>query len=286
MKSIVRTVLGAALNNAIITGLPYDIKEYTTLNEKLEINKDESLTLSTSTYPQLKYFCIGNGGHKVEVVEGITKIAPIQHKTTDFSPYNIIPFVLRQINNDLTNEERAKYGLRKLVTYNNTKYIAYYLKRLDYTNSSVEMNNVIINADGTKTTSPFVPTSDNLNPTPTIIDSSGTNVVTPSYVSVSNLIQIKFSEVDCTELKNVANIMYGDEEMSIVSEICLVSGVDKTMSSSTPGLSDITIKEVIAAQVDHIVTTFHSASINNLGFDIDINYGDENPEWETDNIDG
>ena len=58
MKSITRTAYGAYLNNCILQGLPFKVIPNTTLNEKLGINKQQSLGLPQDHYPQLRYLCM------------------------------------------------------------------------------------------------------------------------------------------------------------------------------------------------------------------------------------
>src|ERR1035437_4515235 len=136
MISIVRTIYSGDLQNSLLLGIPYATKKYSTLNEFLGIAADVSL--ATTDTPKMRYAAIGNGGHKMVVgSNGIAKIEPIQHTTTDAALYNQIPFVLRAIGNDLSLADQANYGLKKRITVGvgaaSADYYAYYLKRLDFT---------------------------------------------------------------------------------------------------------------------------------------------------------
>ena len=280
MKSTTRTVYGSYLNNCIITGRPFKVDPHTTLNEKLGINADVSLALPHTVYPQIKYFCIGNGGHKVTLTKSIPKIEPVQHHSTDAAPFSMIPFILREVDNDIPPGEREKYALRRIEEFNGTSYIAYYLKRMDFSKSKVEKQIITIE-NGTKTTVPFVPNVSNLNPVPQDISNTGHNVLDAKYVEVANEIELVFTPEDCQEMRNVANIMYNDEDMAIISEFGLVSGVDRRINVNLPGSGNVSINEVIAAQMTNVLSSFRSCSIDNLGWKILIKLGSNLPLYLT-----
>lgn len=281
MKSLTRTVYGTNLINCLLMNQPFKVWPYSTLNEKLGVNADVSLALPHNHYPQLKYFCIGNGGHKVELSNTIPKISPVQHHSTDAAPFSMIPFVLRELDNDIPPALRTKYALRRIEEFNGNSYIAYYLKRIDFSKSKIEANVLTIEDDGTKSTVPFVPNNTNINPVPQEITHTGTNVLEAKYAEVSNEITISFSPEECQEMRNVANIMYNDEDMSIISEIGLVSGVDKQVQITIPGAGTVAMSEVIAAQMVSVLSTFRSCSVDNLGWDIFIKIGNALPLWIT-----
>ena len=48
---------------------------------------------------------------------------------------------------------------------------------------------------------------------------------------------------------NAVKIIYGDEDLSIISELGLVSGVDRNIMTETTGSVSINFTEVLAAQV-------------------------------------
>lgn len=281
MKSITRTVYGSYLNNAIITGLPFQVIPNTTLNEKLGINRDLTLSLPRNTYPQLKYFCIGIGGHQVQLSNNIPTIIPVQHHSTDASPFKMMPFILREMDNDISPALRKSYALRRIEDINGTSFIAYYLRRLDFSKAKVEMNLITVEKDGTKTTKPFVPNASNLNPTPQTITNTGVNVLDAKYIEVSNMIELIFTPEEAEEYRHVANVIYNDENLAIISEIGLVSGVEKTVNVNMPGQGNIIVDEVLAAQMTNVFNTFRSCVIDNLGFTIKIKIGSNLPLWLT-----
>lgn len=263
MDNIVRTVYGSYLQSCQLLGLPFALATNSTLNEKFEVQA--GVLPNSGVLPTCGYFAIGNGGHKLSVTNGLYIPEPIQHLTTDAALYNHLPFVLREPANDLTTAQQALYGLRVSEVHNGINYIAYYLKRINFTGVAVSMQYKTVNADGTVTTSPFQPDTGNLNPQPPSLSPTGVNVVTGDYVMASAPVPITLTADDVTEILNVANIIYGDPNAAIVSEIALVSGVDKTIAVGGSGQPTFNFKEVIAAQVDTFINTFYALNFSQDG---------------------
>lgn len=279
MKTITRTIYGNFLTTSAARGIPFKVLPNTTLNEKLGINVDATRNAGGYNYPQLKYLCIGNGGHEAIMSGPVPKIGTLQHKSTDPCPFNMIPFVLREMDNDLPPGVREQYALRRTQDIDGTTYIAYYLKRLDQSNDTVEVNKIVVNDDGTTTVTPFLFDDSLLNPQPTRISHSGVNVLDSVYIDTSNLLTIRFTPEDCAELRNVANILYNEEESAVISEFGLVSGIDYRATVTIPGSGQVAINEVIAAQLNNIHTTYRSCFIDNLGFTVNFKIGNSVPLW-------
>lgn len=282
METLVRTVYGAILQTTQLVGKPFVLKEYTTLNEKFGI---QAGILPTSTeIPRCQYMAIGLGGHRAATgADGIMIPEPIQHRPTDAGLYKHLPFVLRELTNDLSPTDRAKYALRRIEEHNGNNYAAYYLRRLDLTNVTPEMLYKTVN-DGVVTTTPFVPTSANLNPTPPDLSSTGVNVTTGDYVTATAKLSLIFTTKEINELLNAANVMFGDERLAIISEIALVSGVDKTIQVSGSGQATFNFNEVIAAQIVSILNTMYMAKYADSGIDLTIDIGSSEPMWNSSTI--
>lgn len=263
MENTTRTVYGSYLQTCILMKLPFIMKENTTLNEKFGIQA--GIAPGSADVPGMRYFGVGNGGHKMSVGAGGIAIPEIvQHKGTDAALYNHLPFVLREETNDLDATARANYGLRRIETHGNKRYVAYYLKRLGLSTVVPAMEYTTVR-DGASTVTAFVPDSSNLNPTPPTLSSSGVNVVSGDYVAATAKVEIALSASDVEELLNVAKVIYDDEAYAIISEVSLVSGVDKVVSSPAVGNTVINFNEVIAAQVVSHVNAFHPMKYANGG---------------------
>lgn len=276
MKVVTRTGYGAFVQVDGLTGIPFELVASTTLNERWGVQSGVAPT--PGTLPTMRYFVIGNGGHKLTVgANNIAKPEPVQHEATDAGLYNQIPFVLRELASDLTAQQMAGYRLRVPAVFNGVNYIAYYGKVLDYTGVETQMQLVTINSDGTQTVVPFVPDSSNLNPTPPALSSTGVNVVTGQYLTVSAKVPLNLTTDDATELENVANIIYGDPELAIISEIGLVTGVDKAVTGGGSGQPTIQYTEVIAAQIATIFNSFYAMEYANDGIQVLLDVGSTEP---------
>lgn len=276
MKVITRTGFGSYVQTDGLTGIPFALVPSTTMNEKFGVQS--GVAPSAGVLPTMRYFMVGNGGHRLTVgANNIAKPEPIQHSATDAALYEHLPFVLREVGSDLTPSQIAGYRIRVPVTINGVNYIAYYAKVLDYTNVATQMQLVTINSDGTQTVVPFVPDSSNLNPTPPPLSNTGVNVTTGQYLTVSAKVPLTLSANDVTELLNVANIIYGDPELAIVSEIALCTGVDKLVSSGGSGSPTINYTEAIALQVATFFNSFYAMEYANDGVSVLLDVGATEP---------
>ncbi len=275
MENITRTVYGSYLQTCSLLGLPFVVKAHTTLNEKFGIQA--GILPDVSDLPKMRYWAIGNGGHRfVQGGNGLTKPEPIQHRATDAACFNHIPFVLREPTADLSVSERAKYALRREETHNGVRYIAYYLKRMDLTGVTPAMEYKTVQ-DGETVTTPFVPDTSNLNPTPPVLNNQGVNLTTGDYTTTTAKVMLPLTQAEIQEILNVAEILYADDGYAIISEIAACSAVDKIVQSPGPGSTTITFNDALAVQVNsHINTNFPLKFANN-GIDILLDVGATEP---------
>lgn len=278
MQLNVRTVYSSFLQDHLLLGKPFVMKEKTTLNERHDV---QALVPPTSTeFPRLGYLSIGNGGHRMVVgADSIPYPMPLQHLTTDASNFKPIPWVVRLPANDLTAGERSKYALRKEVELNGRTYIAYYLRRLDLTDVIVEMEYRVQNEDGTTTVTSFVPDTSNLYPEPQELSNTMPNVTTGEYVSASAKILINITAAEVEELINVAVVMFNNEQLAIISEIGLVTAVDKTVPV-TGATGSFQFVEAIAAQIASHVAVFYPLNFSKDGIEIALDVGSTEPLWK------
>lgn len=261
MEQIVRTVYGAYLQTVQLMDLNFSKMPHTTLNEKFGIN--QNATLPQGVIPTLNYAAIGNGGHQMVIgANNISVPQPLQHLPTDAALYNQLPFVLRLPTNDLTAAQQANYRLRKNVSYNGRTYIAYYLKSLNLSQTAASINTNVPQLmyktvqNGTVTSTPFTPTTANLNPTPPTTTTSGAVSTTGNYVSASSQVPFVLDSFDLAEYSNVANIIYGDPAYAIISEIALCSGLDQPASGTFNGVAQ-NYTDAVAVQVMNFISTFY-----------------------------
>ena len=275
MENITRTIYGAKLQSSLLLNKPVIIDTNSTLNEKFSIQAN--VALGTNDKPAMNYVAVGNGGHRfVTGSNGRGRPVPIQHNPTDAALYNQLPFVLRTLDNDLDSIQKQKYGLRRVETYNAVQYVAYYLKRLDLSTTVPEIKySAVVN--GSTTTTPFTPTTSNLNPTPPDVNVNGVNITTGDYVSTSSRVPFVLTTDDITELMNVANIIEGDSNFAIISEIATCSGLDKVVQVTSPGQGTFNFNEVIAVQVASFISTNFYLPSTNAGLSLLLDVGATEP---------
>lgn len=273
MRIITRTVWGASLQTSLLLGLPYNPQEKSTLNEKFDIEPNSDLR---GTIPHVKYFSIGNGGHRViQGADGIPYTSPINHRASDAALFNHLPFVLREPSDDLTIDQREHYALRRRETINGKPYIAYYLKRMNL--STVEMmlqhTNVV---EGNATTTPFEPSNGNLNPEHPELPNEGVITTDGNYLTSSAIVPVLFDANDVEELVNVSRVLYDNEERAAISEIGLCSGVDRVVTTEGVG-GQFNYRESIGVQVATHITGYYPVGYTNRGFDLQIEAGATEP---------
>lgn len=269
MKSITRTVYGAALQTSEYLGLPHVFLPHSTLNERFNINA--AMLPANTEIPRIKYACIGVGGHRVVIgANNIPLNKPIQHLPRHSGLYTPLPFVLRPLTNDLTPQQRAKYRLRNVVTINGVVYSAYWLKVLDLSGSVVESDYYTV-TNGVTTSTTFAPNSNDLNPTPPDLSSTGVVSTSGDYIAASSKVPFELNASDIAELANVANIMYQDKDFAIISEIGLCSGVDKVVTGDFNGVQ-ASYTEAIGVQIANFVCTYLPTQYldNDLSLEFDV----------------
>lgn len=270
MENIQRTAAGAMLQTAQLLGLPHVIYPYTTVNEKLSISKD--ITIADTEMPNANLMIIGNGGHRIVTgTNGLTTTAPIQHLPKHTSLYNQVPFVLRQVSNDLTAAQRANYRLRRIEEHDGSNYVAYYGKVLDKSTTQPQLERRTV-ANGVTSSRVYLPTAEDMDPTPPAINTDGTIVTTGDYIAATAKVPFVMSDFDVQEFLNVASVLYGDEMFAVISELGLCSSVDRSVTGDFNGTTS-SYTEAIGTQIISFYDDYYSLSTANTGVDMTFNVG-------------
>jgi|JFJP01.1.fsa_nt_gi hypothetical protein len=252
MDNNTRTIYGAYLQTCALLGLNVDIKANTTLNQKLALFENEIFI--AKEYPTIKYVTIGNGGHNASIgANGIPLINPIPHSPRHSGLYNQIPFLIREIGNDITPSERLKYRLRVIRVFDTVSYICYFGRALDLTDieAKIELRN---NTNGVITSSLFTPLLSDLNPVRPVIPANGNISSTGDYIATTAQIKFTMESNEIDELTNACNIIYGDEAYAFISEIGLCTGVDRSLMGNFNGVQ-ISYTEAIGVQIVNFINT-------------------------------
>ena len=225
---------------------PFTIDQYSTLNEVFAMG---NVAPPETGYPVIKYLAIGRGGHKNVIGTGNNTLVDIlQHGVTDAALFDQIPFLLVPTTADITSTERAKYRLRTMETYVGINYFAYYLKVIDTstvlpTEQVITLNNGVITNDVA-----YVPSISSLTPTPVDISNTVINVVQGMHLVVQAVLPITLSSADIDNIIAACITKFGDIRYAVISELGIVGGFDKTITSTLGGIS-ATYAEIQAAQI-------------------------------------
>ena len=277
MEVTTRTLEAAALQTASFVGLPHTYPANSTINELLDIQK--GMYPPATVWPQMRYSMIGYGGHRPQLTtDGRNITLPVQHRTTDLGLFSPLPYVLRPFSGDLSQVERARYCLRRLETHNGIVCVAYYGKRIDFTGALVERQLNTVADDQSQTISEVVYSTANLSPTPTQLQPNQVNLASGQYVSPICKIWVGLdTEWEANELLNVSRLKFGDDYGALISEIGLVTGVDKLITADASS-GNFMFNEVIGAQLAaHIACSYNVALGTNLRAGTYVNIGIAEP---------
>lgn len=274
MYSVIRSIYSAHLQTCKLLNRPFTILPNSTLNQKFNLFPNE--VPNVNEYPVLGYIGIGNKGATYDVTgTGFVLTTPIPHLPRHASLYNFIPFVIRDIFNDLNSTERLKYRLRVPVIIGETQYVAYYLRALNINNisPSVELRNV---NNGVITTNSFSPTLSDLSPTPPDLSNVNLNNPNGDYLVSTAKTTFTLNKQDINEILTACDIMFGDARYAVINEIALVHGVDKVVQG-TFGNTVSNYTDLIAAQVAAFLSQYHALTPNTTQVQIELDIGSVEP---------
>lgn len=281
MQKIVPTQLSNYLQVCSYIGYPVTAGPNTTLNQKLDIQPNAQIPPGKT--PTLQCYVIGVGGHTYRMGNNdfpITQI--IDHTSGDSGLYRGIPFVLRPVTDDLTVGEATRYCLRKMITVDGVNYYAYYGKRLDFTGVVPKMLKRT-EVDGQVESVDYVYTEANLSPVPPAIPNTGVITTSKEYLVSSAIVPMPFTEKDVAELYNVAEILFGDRRMAIISEFGFCTAVNADVSVNTTS-GQRTFKEVIGCQISAHIGAHYELIFNSKGFDFKLEVGASQPLLATNEL--
>lgn len=275
METIVRTIVGAQLQTCQLLGKQLPDGVYRSLNELLDISKTVKPTATDMQI--LQYVTIGNGGHRMVVgTRSIAKPEPVQHSPRHTGLYNQLPFIMRLPASDLTPAERINYRLRTTIDVGGTKYVAYYAKKLDLSETAPVLELRTVKDGGATISTPFVNISSDLKPVPPDISSGGVLITTGDYIAATAKVPFTLSPDEVDEFLNVCNIIYGDDGYAMISEIGLCSGVDRVVSTLISGVAT-NITEAINVHIIGFINTFFAVKFTNDGINVLLDTGSVEP---------
>jgi len=273
-SNVVRTGVAAVIQTCQYLGKAIEVIPNSTLNQKLSIQND--VTIASTEVPSVKYVAIGNGGHGfITGANNRVKWQALQHTVKNTALYNQLPFVLRLPTEDLSATERLKYRLRRLEPHNGTQYVAYYLRVLDLTEVEVSLQLRHVE-NGVTTSTLYVPTIEDLNPTPPSLTTGELVTTTGDYIASTATVPFVMTADDTTEFINAVKIIEGEDGYAVISEMATVSGVDRSVTGNFNGVSQ-SYTEVIYAQITSFITTAWVMEYQTDGVTLTIDIGNVEP---------
>lgn len=272
--NVVRTALAGSLQSSQFMGLPQKKLPYSTLNQKLGIQADAEIP--SDKLPVCRYVGIGNGGHDFVIsANNRRKYVGLHHEPQHTALYNQLPFVLRTLDNDLSLAERAKYRLRRVEEHDGVLYLAYYLRVLDFTDVSTELELRHVE-NGITTSTPYVPTIENMNPVPPSLTAGSIVTTSGDYIASSTKVPFVMTVADIQEFQRAVEIIEGDAGFSLISEMVTVAALDATVSTVING-SPQQYTEAIGAQIMSFITTGFITEYHTDGIKMTIDVGNVEP---------
>lgn len=277
-SNVVRTAPASVLQTGQYIGKSIKILPNSTLNQKLSIQASQ-LPIDGEV-PTVKYVVIGCGGHDfVTSADGKKRWKSVKHTFRHTGLYNQLPFVLRREDNDLTVAERANYRLRRIETHGGVRYIAYYARVLDLSETVVTLEHRRVE-NGVTTPTPFEPTLEDLSPTPPILVSDEAVTTTGNYIASSAKVRFTMTAADLEEFQAACRVIFGEDGFATISEMATVSGIERNVTSQFGGINQ-TYAEAVYAQITSHIATAWVTEYQNDGLSITLDIGNVEPVLDT-----
>lgn len=272
--NVVRTGAAGMIQTNQYIGKSTPLKQYSTLNQKLGINP--LLDTTDSDKVAVRYIGIGCGGHGyVTGANGLTKWNPLSHTARHTAMFKELPFLLRLESNDLQPAERNRYRLRRIEEHNGVKYVAYYLRVLDLSNT-VTTQELRRTLNGTTTTTPFAPTIEDMNPQPSELITGQAVSTTSDYLATTAKIPFTMTPDEIRDFVAACKIIFGDDGYATISEMVTVAGVDRTVKGDFQG-QEQDYTDVVRAEITSFIATAFVTEFFTDGITLNIDVGNVEP---------
>ena len=223
----VNTINGSLIHLSSFLPVICPIDHRTTLNTKYDVQKN----INPTSVPKLQYFGIGTNGFYCTGTNDAVGHIKYNPDCRNMDLYNPIPIRVVPFGQDLSWEERKQYRMRAIKTFNNTKYICYYLKKIVWDPGEIEIKQIMNNTE-----QDYVMSQSYLNPTPSETARTGEGVVTSSPRIVVRA--LGRCEVSMQELKNT-QALFGIDAVTI-SEFGFYTGCESYIDDNNrPIITDI-----------------------------------------------
>ena len=274
---VITTIHGRHISTHKKIGLDYKPLPDTTLNQKFGIADKE--VPFPGEYPFMVYLTLGTGGAEVSQSTGAcTYPTQLVHSPEDCALFKHTPFIVRPLSDDLSIEEKRGYRMRVPFTGTDGKpYVAYYVKVIDMSKVKpvVELRHI---ENGNITSTEYIPNEKNLSPVPRPPSNVDKNNPKGDYLVSTAMVIITLGVKDLDELRKANKLMGSTCPGLAISEIGLVSGVDRQITANVGGVQN-SYTEVIAAQMDTFVYKYNVVDETSTVMEIALDVGSGEFLW-------
>lgn len=207
-RSTQRTLYMLDLDMHRSFGKQYKPMLNTTLNEKFGVLTNLE-PKDKKAYPTLNCYCIGCGGSVI--IDENPNYTFNEHSPVDGALFKHVPFIVRELANDLDDNQRQDYRMRVIETIGNKEYACYYLKTLTGAEIKQLFYSIRTVTDGVSVSAPTLSPLDTnistiLNPVPGNRNVTYKNMDSVEYVTLLNKQPITLTVEDLKEIQNAMTI--------------------------------------------------------------------------------
>lgn len=272
--TIRRAIYGAVVQTTQLLRIPVPeiFTQASTLNNTFGIQA--AALPNAGEQAALRYFVIGIGAHAYTTGQnGIALPSTKDHVATDAGLFKFIPMVMRQVGDDIDPTYRQRYVLRRIELIGGVKHVAYYGRRFDPSATVVKVYKQTISNGRVISSNEFIPTLADREPTPVDTSQQTTNPLEAEVLRVSAPVTLSLDAFDVAEILNASVIMYGTEDYSHASELAMVTGIDRVVSSDNGAGGTISFNEVISAQIHSHIPSQLALKDRRQGLDLTYDVG-------------
>lgn len=223
------TGVGVIVSAAVNCRQPIELLKYMTLNEVYGILADESIGVKHGKDFVMGYFGIGIGGSRSIGNDsfGLEDRQVYQHKATDFNAYHPIPFLIRELSNDIDPIQREMFRMRVVRPIGDKIYVMYFLKKINFDDfkPSLKVGTRDPNT-GAENSYPYIPKKEDIQPTPGVLTTVDSIPLSDTYVNGNGKLDLSLNVDDLNEVRNVCRILYGNANKAAINEMYVVHGIE------------------------------------------------------------
>lgn len=258
------TALGILISGAKNCDQQLNILQYQTLNEHYGVMASQAIGKKEGKDFKLGWYGIGIKGSKCigENADGIEVRRILEHRATDNNAFKPIPFVVRELSDDIDSEKRKKYRMRVIKKIGSITYVMYYLKAISFDLYDPKVKIGYRDpVTGNSEEDDYTPKESDLSPTPYELLTTDSVPISNQYASATGILNMTLEASDLDEIRNACTILYETPSVAAISEIYLVHGIDTINQGEIQG-GTVNYAELCPACVSYQVTELYGRDTN------------------------